>query len=72
MTPVERKASELGAAIQAAKTQLEGVHKFYDASLIMKNNVQADKYRAQAHALLDVILDNTAALYSLIQSSQKT
>lgn len=62
MTPVEKKSAELGAYIAAARMQLEGVYKFYDASLILKTHAQSDKYRAQAHALVDVILDNTAAL----------
>lgn len=73
MTPVEAQ-SKIAAAqrrVAAAQLQMEGVRKFYDAALMELDNVGADKYRAQMHALLDIVLDSTAVIYSIIMASSK-
>lgn len=50
---------------------MEGVRKFFDAALMVKDYKGAEKYRAQLHALIDVVLDNTSVIYSIIQHNAK-
>lgn len=73
MTPAEAqtKITEAQRRVAAAQLQMEGVRKFYDAALMVYDQAAAEKYRAQMHALLDIVLDCTAIIYSIIQASSK-
>lgn len=65
------KVSEAQLAVASANLQMEGVRKFFDAALMVKDYKGAEKYRAQLHALIDVVLDNTSVIYSIIQHNAK-
>lgn len=73
MTPVEAKNKivEAQRQVAAAQLQMEGVRKFYDASLMTNDQQGAAKYREQMHSLLDILLDATSVIYSIIQMSSK-
>lgn len=73
MTPVEaqNKIAEAQRQNAAASMQMEGVRKFFDAALMVHDHAASEKYRAQMHALLDITLDTTAVIYSIIQNSPK-
>lgn len=73
MTPAEQqsKIADAQRQVAAAQMQMEGVRKFFDASLMVHDQAGAEKYRAQMHALLDIVLDSTAVIYSIIMNSTK-
>lgn len=73
MTPadLQTKIMEAQRQVAAAQLQMEGVRKFYDAALMTQDQAGTEKYRAQMHALLDIVLDATAVIYSIIQTSSK-
>lgn len=73
MTPDEasKRIADAQRRVAAAQLQIEGVRKFFDAALMVHDQAGAEKYRAQMHALLDIVLDSTAVIYSIIQNSAK-
>jgi len=71
MTPDESKIALAQRQNAAAQMQMEGVRKFFDAALMVQDQAASEKYRAQMHALLDITLDTTAIIYSIIQHPSK-
>lgn len=73
MLPAElqSKVGEAQRCVAAAQMQMEGVRKFFDAALMQHDLKGADNYRSQLHTLLDIVLDNTAVIYSIIQTASK-
>lgn len=73
MTPeqAQSKITEAQRQVAAAQLQMEGVRKFFDAALMTHDQEGAAKYRDQLHALLDIVLDSTATIYSIIQNQSK-
>lgn len=49
--------------------QMDGVEKFFDASLVLGDKAGVDNYRAQLHALLDLELDLKSTMYSIIRNA---
>lgn len=62
-------AVDTALRLQAVRMQIEGVQRFFDASLVLKDNASLDNYRSQLHALLDMELDLKSAMYSIIRSA---
>lgn len=71
MSPAEtqRRLADAQRRVAAAQMQMEGVRKFYDAALMVNDQAGSEKYRAQMHSLLDIVLDSTAVIYSIIMNS---
>lgn len=65
--PIE--AAEAALRLQAVRMQMDGVEKFFDASLVLGDKAGVDNYRAQLHALLDLELDLKSTMYSIIRNA---
>lgn len=63
------EAVDAALRLQAVRMQVEGVQRFYDASLVLGDKGGVDNYRAQLHALLDLELDLKATMYSIIKNA---
>lgn len=72
MTPEQKQAKLIDAQVQisAARLQLEGVRKMYEAALTLRDNARADTYRATIHNLVDLELDSTAIIYNILSLKQ--
>lgn len=63
------EAADAALRLQAVRMQIDGVQRFYDASLVLGDKGGVDNYRSQLHALLDLELDLKATMYSIIKNA---